>query len=172
MSINLDRNTHANNDLQRKELDFLCTRIRERRFTEYFYVRLIRAIRHNPALALYLPFVVLRQSPNFFRAEYRQVWRNCLTNETPNSFVCREILIHRASQLVPWLLNAKIFLKKDIEEILASLPENSIESIELADGLRTARKNPGRGKNDYHPYSAFYNDHARLVATEMILYNM
>lgn len=158
--------------LERKEMDLLCERIRNRYFTEYFYVRLVKAIQRNPPLALYLPFVVLKQAPNFFRAEYRYAWESCFSKKKAGSAARHEILIHRASQLIPWLIRAKIYRKQDLEHILALMQEGSIEYAVISDGLAVARRHPDRGNNDYHPYAMFYNDHARAITSEIILRNM
>lgn len=126
--------------LEQKDFEYLDQKLQAQYYTEYFFVRLMGAMEIEPRLALYLPFMLLRQAPKFFRDDYRRHWKYCLNhvelrcNFAPNAEP--EEMIVKAAHLLPWLVDAHIYHKEEIAQLFHEAESNPLLYHSMADTTR------------------------------------
>ena len=116
--------------------NYLTQAIKSCQLDEYFYARLDTVIRFENRLALYLPFLIMRQAPQFFREAYMYAWQNCLKKiDRRDDFtvgVSDEVVI-KAAHLLPWLIETGMMQRTEIMRRFGYAKKNSLLYHNLAE---------------------------------------
>lgn len=122
--------------LSEGEFNYLTQAIQACQYDEYFFVRLALVLRFETRIALYLPFLTLRQAPQFFRETYIYAWENCLSKiDRRDNFTTEysnEAVI-KAAHLLPWLIEAGMIQKSEVMRRFSKAKQNNLLYHNLAE---------------------------------------